>query len=388
MKQLPGNIRGADAFQDFLGDLAAVEVEPVVRGGIPYAVIAARSNARWWLLPSDNGRVAAAGLEMLQPVTRAAKTGKAIACLVARFGPHRFLGKGKVRFSGLPDLSGAFGSEAVHVAYFTGTDGPHRKTAMQVMDAYGAILGYGKVSRNKHIRPYIRNEAEMLARVAALGLATVDLPRVLALRDDANLTMLITDSHKSSDVISPRQPGALQLLWLDELRMRTKHFGAALLLEHLARRLSAVETVAGAGWVNRITQALGALHPVAGDIELCLVHGDFTPWNSFVQGGRLYVFDWEYAHPAWPVGFDLVHFLLASIPPSQQPRELPRVLDTLASTQFYGNKDAARRALLLSLVCHALFYISRLAEAQDDLTDWCYGPVRAEMIDVLLSAGV
>lgn len=385
MKPLPNHIRDANPFLEFLMDLDALGASQVSSGGIAYAVIAARSNPRWWLLPLDNGRVAIAGLEMLQPVTRAAKTAKTIARLMARFCPQYCLGKGTIQFSGLPNLSGAFGSQTVHVAYFTGTDGPHRKTAIQVMDADGTILGYGKLSRNKVIRPYIRNEAEMLARVANLGLATVDLPRVLALRDDSNLTMLVTDSHKSANLITPLQPGALHLRWLEGLRLRTKQVGAAMLLEVLASRLSAVESLAGASWVNRINRAFGVLHPAAGDIELCLVHGDFTPWNSFVQGDRLYVFDWEYADPSWPVGYDLAHFMLATIPPERQLRELPRVLEYLAGAHFDHNEGAARRALLLSLVCHSTFYIGRLAEVQGALTDWGDGPVRAALIDSLLN---
>lgn len=385
MKPLPKHIRDADPFREFLLDLDALGASSISSGGTPYTVIAARSNPRWWLLPSDNGRVAAAGLEMLQPVTRAAKMAKIIARLMARFGPKRFLGKGVLRFSGLPDLSGTFGSQTVHVAYFTGTDGPHRKTAIQVMDGDGSILGYGKISRNEHIRSYVRNEAEMLARVSALGLATVDLPRILELRDDANLTLLVTDSYKSADVIAPLQLEDLHLRWLNELRARTKQVGAAVLLETLASRLSAVETVAGAGWVNRITQALGALHPVSGDIELCLVHGDFTPWNSFVAGDRLYVFDWEYANPSWPVGYDLVHFMLATIPPGQQLQELPKVLKNLSAAHFDHDEVTARRALLLSLVCHAVFYLGRLAEVQGALAAWGDSPARAALIDSLLN---
>lgn len=30
--------------------------------------------------------------------------------------------------------------------------------------------------------------------------------------------------------------------------------------------------------------------------DTVMVHGDFTPWNSSVVGGRLYVYDWEDAH--------------------------------------------------------------------------------------------
>ena len=37
-------------------------------------------------------------------------------------------------------------------------------------------------------------------------------------------------------------------------------------------------------------------------------HGDFTPWNMFVEGGELFVFDWEYAGMSYPMGLDRYHF--------------------------------------------------------------------------------
>lgn len=374
------------AFQAFLADMAALGVTPVAEGGRAYAVIAARSNARWWLLPLENRRASAAGLEMLHPVTRATKTAKTLMRVTALSGLCRLLGSGQVRFSGLPDISKVFGSEAVHVAYFTGTDGPHRKTSLQVMDDHGEILGYAKLSREEHVRSYIRNEAAMLARVTSLGLTSVDIPQVLELHENGDLTLLATDSCKSADVATHLKLGSAQQHWLEDLHARTAQLGAALLLKDLARRLAVVENVVGAGWVNRINQALGALDPVADEIELCLVHGDFTPWNSFVQCDRLYVFDWEYADPSWPVGYDLVHFMLASIPAERQPQELPRIIRRLASVHFRGKEEAARHALLLSLVCHALFYLGRIAEVHGKLSDWAEGPVRAALIDGLLDA--
>lgn len=384
MRPLPPDIYQTPPFRAFLSDIERLGVTAVSEGGTPYAVIAARSNPRWWLLPLDNRSTTVSGLDMLHPVSLAAKVAKIGARVMAQFGPHRLVGKWQIRLSGQPDLGTSFDIKDLHFAYFTGTEGPHRKTALQIMEKDGVIRGFAKMSRATHIRPYIRHEAETLARVAALGLPSADVPKVLALRDDPDLTLLVTDSSKPADVASPLKPAAQHLRWLHDLCTRTGHVGAESLLEDLLTQLASVEAVAGIAWRDRITRALTTLRPVAGDIQLCLVHGDFTPWNCFVQGDRLYVFDWEYANLAWPVGFDLVHFLLAPIPLDQKVQILPRVHAMLTASQFGGNKKAAARALLLSLVCHSLFYIGRLAEAERAVADWTEGPVYGTMIDTLL----
>lgn len=356
------------------------------RGGLRYAIVAGRSNPRYWLLPLDARRPAAAALEMLQPIAPAAKLAKRLARGVARFGPLHFLGRGRIHLSGLPNLAGAFEDRAAHVAYFTGTEGPHRKTAVQVMTSDGSILGYGKLSRTERLRPYLRNEAAMLNRIAALALKTADVPRVLALRDDDLLTLLVTDSVKSSSHTAPRMPGAEHLTFLEELRTRTERPNAQTTLDALAHRAAALASVAGPEWTSRLTRVEAALRPVADHVPVCFVHGDFTPWNTFLQDGRLYVFDWEYANELWPVGFDLAHFHLATTPPEEQVASLPRLSRALAGAYFNGDNAMARRSLLLCLACHAVFYLGRLLDAGSALAAWAEGPERGAMIDRLLAA--
>ena len=389
MKLLPTDIRCLLPFATFLDDLAALGIEVSEAGGRHYAVIAARSNQRWWLLPLDNRCAAAAGLEMMQPVTHAARLAKAGAQAIARFGPHAFLGKGILRLSGLPNLGEAFNDRAAHVAYFTGTDGPHRKTAMQVMDKDGAILGYAKMSRASHVCPYLRNEANMLVSLEAIGLRSADIPRVLAFRDDAAVTLLVTDSLKSPTHTSQLVLGPDHLSFLTELRRHREVTGAGKLLQDLAEQTrdqtGTLAALAGPEWMARMARIQATLRPHAASIPLGLCHGDFTPWNTFVQRGRLYVFDWEYARAEWPVGFDLTHFLLSTTPPAAQLDRLPELIRTLAETQFDGDLKSAVRALLLSLACHASFYLNRLQEADAAFDNWTDGPTRASLIDRLLS---
>ncbi len=40
----------------------------------------------------------------------------------------------------------------------------------------------------------------------------------------------------------------------------------------------------------------------------CCTHGDFTPWNTYIEGNKLFVFDWEYAEDAYLPMLDLLHF--------------------------------------------------------------------------------
>jgi hypothetical protein len=225
----------------------------------------------------------------------------------------------------------------------------------------------------------------MLRRVADMRLASVDVPRVLGFRDTSAVTLLITDSLKSAAHAAPLVPGADHLAFLSELRAGSQSMGAQALLDDLAMQAAALADLAGPEWRARLARVEAALRPHADTIPLCLAHGDFTPWNTFVQGGRLYVFDWEYARADWPVGFDLVHFLLSTPPPDAQSGHTLALTQALAETQFDGDCAQATRGLLLSLTCHALFYLGRLSEVSNALPNWTDGPARAAMIDRLLT---
>ncbi len=47
----------------------------------------------------------------------------------------------------------------------------------------------------------------------------------------------------------------------------------------------------------------------ADHVEFSMYHGDFTPWNTFVAGGKLYAFDFEYACRSCPPYMDACHFI-------------------------------------------------------------------------------
>ncbi len=46
--------------------------------------------------------------------------------------------------------------------------------------------------------------------------------------------------------------------------------------------------------------------------SFCMSHGDLTPWNTFSEKDKLFVFDWEYAKYTYPLFIDYFHFFTQS----------------------------------------------------------------------------
>ena len=62
-------------------------------------------------------------------------------------------------------------------------------------------------------------------------------------------------------------------------------------------------------------RALDNLEPAAATTTIAFGswHGDWTPWNMTVSGGRALVWDWERFDAGVPVGYDAVHYRLQAL---------------------------------------------------------------------------
>lgn len=375
-------------FAAFLQDIRGLGVRPVGRSdpGCDYAIVAARSNPRWWLLPLSHRRATAAGLAMLQPMTRSAALVKSGLSALAQSGTARLFWRHRIRLGGFLDLPGAPGGMTPSHAYFTGTDGPHRKTSVQIADAKGRIAGYAKITRATGIRPYLQNEKEMLSRVARLGLRTASVPQVLGYAETDEYGVLVTDTLKEQGFATPVHPGPRHLAFLSELAAKTRRIDDGTLANLLGGYLERLIGKVPDEWTGRLQAGSDKLAALKDPLPLCLTHGDFTPTNSFVLKGGLYVFDWEYAAPAGPEGYDLAHFLLAQPDGTACTEKAETAAAALAAHCFAGDIARGRMALLAYLLLHAGFYLERAVLAGQTAADWVDARARAAMIDTLIAA--
>jgi thiamine kinase-like enzyme len=134
----------------------------------------------------------------------------------------------------------------------------------------------------------------------------------------------------------------------------------------------------------RLDSGVARIVPQIHILPVTLAHGDFTPWNTFLMGERLYVFDWEYAQPAYPLAYDAVHFILAASPDQRPLDLLGRLEEELATRWYGGDRTVAVQAMLFSLLLHAVFYLGRAIRAGLAEQDWEEAERRARMIDALL----
>ncbi|MEM4312977.1 MAG: phosphotransferase [Thermoplasmata archaeon] len=271
-----------------------------------------------WLVPLKNKKLFISSLSLYQPSLIMAKLLKKMTVLAAKGGLPNLAIINRIYFQRNDDsIKAIFKRDDLHYAFFTGTEGSHRKVTVQVMDEKGTILGYIKVADNEDISELLNNEKEILRDLLRLEINSGLFPKVIYHGEIKGTRVLILDTLKSvhstfSSRLSDKHINLLSEIFNKTARI-SKYKESKFALQ-IRQRLRDLET-------ERLeTERLGDLYKRAMDyieekigdeeIPFGLCHMDFTPWNTFFHNGQLYVFDWEYAKKEYPPMLDIFHFII------------------------------------------------------------------------------
>ena len=139
------------------------------------------------------------------------------------------------------------------------------------------------------------------------------VPEAVALRLESGSWILIQSTRKTLRSKVVHEWGALQENFLKRLYVATarelawEESDVAQALRDLREHVDWLPVgVDGDVVARRIDAVMDRM--VGKRVMYGAYHGDFTPWNMFVEGGELFVFDWEYAGRWYPMGLDRYHF--------------------------------------------------------------------------------
>ena len=107
-------------------------------------------------------------------------------------------------------------------------------------------------------------------------------------------------------------------------------------------------------------------------------HGDFTSWNSYTKNNKLYLYDWEFSHPDYPVFYDLFHFIFQQeilVNHTNFKTIKKKIINTIAQPEFvkYIQKNSInyQEYLKYYLLINVSYYLN-LYSKQKDLHEQVY----------------
>lgn len=295
------------------------------------------ADGKSWLLPAHNMRVA---LNLYQPSGRNGKLLKALFPWLHHIPFVRKAIKAETICCTLCEelkelLQRVFECKEIEFAIFEGTPCVHQKITIQ-LSCGKKILGYCKASDNSEILALFERETAILSQLAESGVT--DIPQPLYCGTMSNgVHIFIQSTAKTTKSQTTHTWGVLQERFLAALHEKTKQLlpfedsdyyrTMTALQEHIDWLPANIDREVITTAIARVMAEYSGKM-----VEFSACHGDFTPWNMFVECGKLFVFDFEYAARTYPAGIDRCHFEI-------QTMRLEQGADNSEIVQLYKERE-------------------------------------------------
>lgn len=207
-------------------------------------------------------------------------------------------------------LKQLYKADIIDVSIFRGTPSTHQKVTIQVSSG-NYILGYVKISAKSDIVALFHHEAAILNELK--NQSVVIIPECLFCECwNKGYTLFAQTTVKTLSSKVLHQLTNLHWHFLEKLYRQTKRkflfeetdfFNT---LQTLKNYLSSFFPQDKLLLSNVIVKVELVFRNQV--VEYSAYHSDFTPWNTFLEKGNLFVFDWEYSRRTYPPYLDAYHF--------------------------------------------------------------------------------
>ncbi len=206
-------------------------------------------------------------------------------------------------------LSAALRAETV-VSLYVGSPRANRKPVLQALTPDGEVLGFVKVGVNPLTHELVRNEAASLTFLASVPLAHLQPPRLLYHGQWRGREVLVQQAFPASR--PARNHAELNSAMAEVAGLRGLTRLPAARSPYWQGLRSRLRVLARDELADPLLHVLGRLEAAQGaaNVTFGSWHGDWTPWNMTMSGGRALVWDWERFETGVPVGYDAVHYWL------------------------------------------------------------------------------
>lgn len=252
---------------------------------------------------------------------------------------------------------------------FTGTKGINRKAIIEIHDQKN-ITHFIKVALDEKPLELINNERHMLTSLSKYDFSSLSIPTPSEQVEPyyVKLTNVKPEITISSNRITEIHVKALTELYSkSNSRKPIRETSAWDAISNQLQLMESDPSINSEISPNKVYRIINALVNIHNDIHVdelipvSICHGDFTPWNMYMDKNRLYLYDWELSENNMPMLFDLFHFIFQTeilINQGSWERVVQRIHKTMEETGAKELKDTFGINIDLHLKLYLLFNIS------------------------------
>lgn len=205
-------------------------------------------------------------------------------------------------------LEHTFRESGLEFAVFCGTPCVHQKITIQVYKGH-RILGYVKVTDNDGIARVFAHEEIVLQQLHERGVGGIPECRYCGTLTNGLWVFVQTTRKTMRSKVLHGWTGR-HAQFLEDLHEKTLwegDFEETDFYRDLRRLEARLPELAEGKYLHTLIRDVMAAY-VGKRVQFSAFHADFTPWNMFLEEGKLFVFDWEYARTTYPPRLDEFHY--------------------------------------------------------------------------------
>ena len=198
--------------------------------------------------------------------------------------------------------------EAIDFAIFTGTVGPNRKILLWLQSNKSEY--FVKIPTNNRSCDLVKNEVKQCNYIQTLAIQNLKTPQTYF---DINNQIAVLKSVASEDCTRENKLTDLHLSVLNRIYESNNKITSIENSTFWQEAMSNFAKIKNTTFASKIKTNLQQLIDSINTKEIAtfsLMHGDFTPWNMYVEDDQLCLYDWELSKPTMPLYFDIFHFIM------------------------------------------------------------------------------
>ncbi|MCC5927240.1 MAG: phosphotransferase [Bacteroidetes bacterium] len=193
-------------------------------------------------------------------------------------------------------------------ALFTGTAGPNNKMVLFVQK--GDKSGFMKIPVSGNASELVKKEHLGTLKIKALNPESFAVPETELLgKGILRMDDIAKDGSRSNTFMQAHKTMLSEIAAKTAATTTTQEndsFQSG--IANLKKAYESGDSRLSGSMLNRLQTLADTLQ--RSEFTTSFSHGDFTPWNMFVNNGVLAVYDWELAHDTHPLLFDAFHFII------------------------------------------------------------------------------
>ena len=199
---------------------------------------------------------------------------------------------------------------------FTGTVGPNRKLLVE-LNTKGVSTHFAKWAISENSEKLILNEYLCTQELKKLNLKYVVIPQAEYMEDT---TFTIYKNIRPANYSKSAAVSVVHLKALAEVYSKTAVTHSLSAVSEFRQKaqdainfVSVDERIPASKRIVKLLKQLSVVLESNENIPFATAHFDFTPWNMFSDGEKLYVYDWELSNRKAPILFDLFHYVFRKV---------------------------------------------------------------------------